>query len=846
MTEAKMHGVFWTLTFITFLYVSCYCTFVIRFTMSDYLSCPSKKLKLDGEIKVKSEPSKFLTTGFVQSNKVALTLIISNNFLHEVGRYHIENPSLSYTDIVLSQLDYLGIRRSKRLESRISAMVSTAKSKYKEINRTKGTPERKAFLKKVHELAVNENELVNVVEKELELDSLKQELLDLQLQYNDALKQLESAIVKGKEQASRIEELEDENEHLLAYLETKVGSGLPMNRGKDYEKVGKQQQRRKLVNLKQHVSGALWFADTYGLMPTSLTLKTKEGGEKVSIDLEGKNLTRLSYFDLPPDDREKVQQLSYVLDKFSVSDTFYHELHMLEDGLPQLRFLGQARSDMSSVFEIKRLPGGKHGAYISFRKEVARVLNVSDVTEVPPDTKIAFGGDGTEVSRVSSFVNFSFRVIEGENSSSQKTVAVVKVPEKAEMLTITCGPVFDEVNECCDYIDLHLSGDKKFQNTIMGLPIAFGSAYYCCNKCKVIKTDLTKTDFPWDHFDGPNMARTLDSMEVGKYGQLREPMMRIKIINIVLCKLHMGLRCTDVFQENIVEEAKQMDHEARVLQRPATHLKRLVKLINESVHFQVNEKTEKGKTSLTWTSLTGDPKRKLLRELPAKLKTNPPLLHPETVDKVIKIWQDFDALLDLIDNPTDEQNYYMTVFESAHQWLKTFLSLAGVRLGYDRCTWYMHDIVWHVPGMLKRLENLEWYSGQTLEKNNDAMKIIHQRKTRKWDPTVEALTVKKRLERGDEMELAREKHPYNKTNKEWWEHGIYLAKKQQRSQIDHEIASASGASNENHPEEIVDPQDMSAEQLLQKIKELGVSTRLKKREKLLAFYLMILTGTASS
>ncbi len=813
------------------------------------LLCPPKKLKFEGEIKVQSEPSKFLQASFVQSNKVALTLIVSNKFLYEVSQHHTEFHCLSYTDIFLSQLDYVSIQKSKRLDKRVSALVSTVKSKCKELNRTKGASERKSYLKKLHEVAILESELNNVRDIELkldtvnrELDTVKRDLLDIQVKYDKVLKELVSSTLKGKEQAVRIEQLESDNHHLFMYLETKLGSGLPINRGQDYEKVGKQQKRRKLVNLKQHVSGALWFADTYGLEPASLTLKTKEGGEKVKIDLTGEHVTSLSYFDLPADDREKVQQLSYILDKFSVSDTVYHELHMLEGELPQLRLIGQVRSDMSSVFEIKRLPGKKHGAYVSFKKEVARVLNVSDISDAPPNTKVSFGGDGTEVSRVSSFVNFSFRVIDGETSSPQKTVAVVKVPEKAEMLCLTCRPVFEEVNECRNYIDLYLSGDKKFQNTILGLPISFGSAYFCCNHCKVSKTDLTKTNLPWDYYDGPDMARTLDSMEVGKYGQLRDPMLQIKIVNIVMCILHMGLRGTDVFETNVIDECKQLDHEDKVHKRPATHIKRLEKLINESVTFQIHEKTEKGKTFLTWTSLTGDPKRKLLKELPAKLKTNPPLLHPETVDTVIKIWQDFDALLDLIENPTGDEDFHLKVFEAAHLWLETFLSLQGIRLGYDRCTWYMHDIVWHVPGMLKRLRNLEWFSGQTLEKNNDAMKIIHQRKTRKWDPTVEALTVKKRLERGDEMELAREKHAYNKSNKDWWEHGIFLAKKRQRSQIDDEIAKASCIDGQDSTEERCDPQHMTAEELKQKLVELGVQTRLKKREKLLALYLMTLTG----
>ena len=45
---------------------------------------------------------------------------------------------------------------------------------------------------------------------------------------------------------------------------------------------------------------------------------------------------------------EKVEQILYPLDKFCVSDEFYHEFSMIENGLPRSYLIKQCRSDQTN------------------------------------------------------------------------------------------------------------------------------------------------------------------------------------------------------------------------------------------------------------------------------------------------------------------------------------------------------------------------------------------------------------------------------------------------------------------------------------------------------------------
>ena len=89
-------------------------------------------------------------------------------------------------------------------------------------------------------------------------------------------------------------------------------------------------------------------------------------------------------------------------------------------------------------------------------------------------------------------------------------------------------------------------------------------------------------------------------------------------------------------------------------------------------------------------------------------------------------------------------------------WLGDFLQLGEFRKGYSKqhVTPYMHCFAYNVPFFISKYGNLKKFSGQAVEKHNDVIKSIHQRKSSKWDGPFEDLKVRKRLEYANNANIA--------------------------------------------------------------------------------------------
>lgn len=73
------------------------------------------------------------------------------------------------------------------------------------------------------------------------------------------------------------------------------------------------------------------------------------------------------------------------------------------------------------------------------------------------------------------------------------------------------------------------------------------------------------------------------------------------------------------------------------------HLRNLTQVINScGVTFSVWEKKDgdgKGTGKMDWTLLMGDERKKLLKNLPAKLEASQDSINHDTAETVIKIWK---------------------------------------------------------------------------------------------------------------------------------------------------------------------------------------------------------------
>ena len=122
-------------------------------------------------------------------------------------------------------------------------------------------------------------------------------------------------------------------------------------------------------------------------------------------------------------------QVLYLMDRFNVSDKFYHELSMVQPTIPHR--IKRVRSELNQSLKTKmyRVPGPNHGIYCSLTERLSEELEVIVSTaahDVPncilyqiqldPDSshevfKINLSGDGAKFSRCSNFFLVSFAIL---------------------------------------------------------------------------------------------------------------------------------------------------------------------------------------------------------------------------------------------------------------------------------------------------------------------------------------------------------------------------------------------------------------------------------------------------
>ena len=100
-----------------------------------------------------------------------------------------------------------------------------------------------------------------------------------------------------------------------------------MNHGKTVEESSERHRRRKLSHFHSVTEAALWFAESFGLIPDQLSTHTATSGERITIQFgEGNSQGSPQPVTTRIPDEFCAMQTLYLLDRFGVSDEFYHEL----------------------------------------------------------------------------------------------------------------------------------------------------------------------------------------------------------------------------------------------------------------------------------------------------------------------------------------------------------------------------------------------------------------------------------------------------------------------------------------------------------------------------------------
>ena len=142
-------------------------------------------------------------------------------------------------------------------------------------------------------------------------------------------------------------EISNQNDKLKEYVDSLVDrdscthcDSNYRNNGRTYNEVSYTQKQRKLKVLKSNSERALWFLESFGFKLDKLFLSDCQTGEKVTLQYN--NEKKSAYQFLSEEDKDKVRNVVYIMDKFCVSDAAYHEFRMTNnDGLPRSYLIKQ-------------------------------------------------------------------------------------------------------------------------------------------------------------------------------------------------------------------------------------------------------------------------------------------------------------------------------------------------------------------------------------------------------------------------------------------------------------------------------------------------------------------------
>ncbi|XP_076086100.1 uncharacterized protein LOC143056822 [Mytilus galloprovincialis] len=598
--------------------------------------------------------------------------------------------------------------------------------------------------------------------------------------------------------------------------------------------MSRTQKYRITRTLKSKMEKALWFAASYGLRPTGVKLLNSDG-DPVSVPLGNS---------VPSDDIERMNEILFILDKFKISDNAYHEIVMKTGDLPKLHSIVSIREKTNNTFAIHRTPGNTPGAYVSLKSELINIIKTRAFDQ-QDKIQIKISGDGTKVTRISNFIVISFAVLSSEKLSAEELVvlAIVRSSEKYENLEECLSPVFSEINEMylCKNIqvdsklynlEIFFGGDMKFIQICLGLGSSTGQ--YACPWCKVHKQDRGDVSKPWNFYHlNENVRTTSEIKEIymgtlkPNYGVKHLPLMTIEPVHIIPDELHLFMRIFDVLMRNLIDDVIEKDDKAKLKGENGGYLDSLVKSIRDcGVTFSLW--TSQGRGDLEWTSLTGNDMKRVTQKLPDKLMF---VVHNDTHDDTVKLWKMFWKIYTFVCSDEVERRTAEHIFSECKSFIKAFLKLGLTeRKGYlsSNVTPYMHCLLYHVPFFISQFGSLRKFSGQPTEKINDNIKAVYHLKTNHHDCAVDAMKVQKRLELT--VNSGRPKRKYRKTDDQFWENGKQEIQVRKRRQILQEMEKASTVHNK---QKFPDFYKMTDIEIKQKLKDGGINTRVRKREKLI-------------
>ena len=282
---------------------------------------------------------------------------------------------------------------------------------------------------------------------------------------------------KCKKLESEVKMLHQKTEKQIARLKSGQ-SERTRKSSKSWTQYSRQQQHNRKKQLASDIQGALSFCKEDGFKPYSIEVENTETGKHEVIDYS--TGTCYSKENILPSNMDKVHSALYVKDKYALSDNAFHELTMISSDLPKSNQVKKLAHEMSNKFHIHNAPDGvvdiqqslKARITIRLRHLIERGRKIGK--EIPTCFRIKLTGDGTQIARGLSVVNFTFTILEEENLAlsvkGNHSVAILRVSENYDDLLQGLHDIIAEaediemitINDVSYQIQLFLGGDWKF------------------------------------------------------------------------------------------------------------------------------------------------------------------------------------------------------------------------------------------------------------------------------------------------------------------------------------------------------------------------------------------------
>jgi hypothetical protein len=278
-------------------------------------------------LKFENKITKITKTYVGRPKSEDISFCVKSSFFRELSKAKANYSEFSYTDIVNTQLSSVRLKFSERLENRFEDKTNYVMRKLKKLTRRKPLN----YENELNKIAIFSNELENVYNLNFKICNFSQENLELEKKCSDLHKCLLEEINTNSKLCKQIEHMkivQNDNAGLIECLKSLEKKIVNPNPGKQFPEVSDINKGRKLSEFKLKAETALWFAETYGLEPQSLKL-SNNSFESIEIDFSD-TVKQYNYQDLANEEKKKLKDLIFNLDRFGISDNAYNELSIFE------------------------------------------------------------------------------------------------------------------------------------------------------------------------------------------------------------------------------------------------------------------------------------------------------------------------------------------------------------------------------------------------------------------------------------------------------------------------------------------------------------------------------------